>query len=85
MAFDPYEWEAIDWDDPEDEDGNYAHCLRHGVDEVVVDEVLRGRPVAIKLSPVWAEFVIAAPTPPRTSSGPSYSIDPGNAATGYGP
>lgn len=66
MAFDPYEWEAIDWDDPEDEDGNYAHCLRHDVDEVVVDEVLRERPVAIKLSPVWAEFVIAGPNAARS-------------------
>ena len=66
MAFDPYEWEAIDWDDPEDEDGNYAHCLRHDVDELVVDEVLRERPVAIKLSPVWAEFVIAGPNAARS-------------------
>lgn len=44
--FDPYEWEAIDWDDPDDEAGNLVHCLRHGVDEMVVDEVLRQRPVS---------------------------------------
>jgi hypothetical protein len=60
-VFDPYEWEAIDWDDREDEEGNYAHCLRHGVDEEVVDDVLRERPVEVKLSPVWAEFVLAGP------------------------
>ena len=65
MAFDPYEWEAIDWDDPEDEEGNYAHCLRHKVNEVVVGEVLEERPVAIKLSPVLAEFVIAGPNAAR--------------------
>lgn len=59
--FDPYEWEAIDWDELEDEEGNYVHCLRHGVDEVVVEEVLRECPVEIKLSPVWAEFVIVGP------------------------
>jgi hypothetical protein len=61
VVFDPYAWEAIDWDDPEDEEGNYAHCLRRGVDEMVVDEVLRERPVVIKLSPVYSEFVIAGP------------------------
>jgi hypothetical protein len=60
-VFDPYEWETIDWDDINDEEGNYAHCLRHGVDEDVVDQVLQERPVEIKLSPVWAEYVIAAP------------------------
>ena len=59
--FDPYGWEAIDWDDEEDEDGNLAHCLRHGVDEAVVDGVLRERPVEIKLRPVYAEYVIAGP------------------------
>jgi hypothetical protein len=61
VAFDPYEWEAIDWDDPEDEDGNYVHCLGHDVDELVVAEVLRERPVAIKLSPCYSDFVIAGP------------------------
>ena len=59
--FDPYEWEAIDWDEFDDEEGNYVHCVRHGVDEVVIDEVLRERPVEIKLRPVWAEFVITGP------------------------
>jgi hypothetical protein len=65
VAFDPYEWEAIDWDDPEDEDGNYFHCLQHDVDEVVVDEVLKERPVAIKLSPTQSDFVIAGPNAAR--------------------
>ncbi len=43
--FDPYLYEAIDWDDEDDEDGNLQHCLRHGVDEAVVGEVLATHPV----------------------------------------
>lgn len=60
-VFDAYEWEAIDWDDPDEEDGNYAHCRRHGVTETVVDGVLRELPVEIKLSPTWSDFAIAGP------------------------
>jgi hypothetical protein len=60
-VFDPYAWDSIDWDDLEDEEGNYAHCLRHGVDEDIVDEVLRQRPVEIRLSPMNAEYAIAGP------------------------
>jgi hypothetical protein len=60
-VFDPYAWDAIDWDDADDEEGNLAHCMRHGVDELVVEEVLQEQPVEIKLSPVYAEFVIAGP------------------------
>ena len=59
--FDPYEWEAIDWDDEEDEEGNYAHCLRHGVDESVVDGVLRTQPVEVNLRPRNAEYAIVGP------------------------
>lgn len=59
--FNPFAWETIDWDDLEDEEGNYVHCLVHGVDEDVVDEVLQERPVEIKLSPMWAEYAIAGP------------------------
>lgn len=59
--FDPYAWEAIDWDAAEDEAGNLAHCLRHGVDEVVVEEVLRERPVEIKLRPMYSEYALAGP------------------------
>jgi hypothetical protein len=59
--FDLYRWEAIDWDDEEDEEGNLQHCLRHGVDEIVVDEVLRTRPVEIKVRLESAEFAIVGP------------------------
>ena len=60
-VFDAYEWEAIDWDDPDEEDGNYAHCKLHGLTESVVDDVLREHPAEIKLSPIWSDFAIAGP------------------------
>ena len=53
--------EAIDWDDEEDEDGNLAHCLRHGIDEQVVAEVLGERPVEVKMKVVSAEFIMVGP------------------------
>ncbi len=59
--FDPFEFEVIDWDDEEDEDGNLAHCLAHGVDEGVVDAVLRECPVEVRLSLQTAEFAIVGP------------------------
>jgi hypothetical protein len=55
------EFEAIDSDDEEDEDGNLAHCLRHGIDEQVVDEVLREHSVELKLPLQTADFAIAGP------------------------
>jgi hypothetical protein len=61
VAFDPYAWETIHWDELDEEDSNLAHCMRHGVDEVVVEQVLQQRPVQITLSPTRAEFVIAGP------------------------
>jgi hypothetical protein len=33
MVVDLSGFEAVDWDDEEDEDGNLAHCLRHGINE----------------------------------------------------
>jgi hypothetical protein len=60
-VFDPFEFEAIDWDDDEDEGGNTVHCLRHGVDEQVVDEVLREHPVEVNLSLKTADFAIVGP------------------------
>jgi len=49
-------FEAIDWDDEEDEDGNLAPCLRHGIDEQVVDEVLTEVPVGNEMRVVTADF-----------------------------
>ena len=59
--FNPYDFEQIDWDDPEDEEGNLQHCLVHGVDELVVEEVLTERPVEVKLKLRSAEFSIVGP------------------------
>ncbi len=61
MAFDPYKFEVIDWDEEEDPDGNLQHCLRHGVDERVVAEVLRTRPVEVRMRLQSAEFAIVGP------------------------
>lgn len=54
-------FEAVDWDDEEDDDGNLAHCLRHGIDELVVDEVLAEAPAEIKMKVETAEFVLIGP------------------------
>lgn len=54
-------FERIDWDDEEDEHGNLAHCLEHGVDEAVVDQVLSEEPVEIKMRVQTAEFVVVGP------------------------
>jgi hypothetical protein len=56
-----WDFEAIDWDDEEDLDGNLAHCLSRGVDERVVDEVLREDPVEINFKVVTAEIAIVGP------------------------
>lgn len=56
-----WDFDAIDWDDDEDEDGNLVHCQSHGVDERVVDQVLRGDPVEVNLKVVTAEWVIVGP------------------------
>lgn len=61
MPFDPYAFELIDWDDEESEEGNLAHCLRHGVNERVVAEVLQEKPVEIRLAVKTAEFAIVGP------------------------
>jgi predicted transcriptional regulator len=56
-----WDFEAIDWDDEEDPDGNLVHCLRRGIDEVVVDEVLSESPVEIKMRLASAEIAIVGP------------------------
>lgn len=59
--FDLFAFDAIDWDDEEDENGNTVHCLRHGVTEEVVYEVLREHPVEIALKVQTAEFAVVGP------------------------
>ncbi len=55
------DFEAVDWDDEEDEDGNLAHCLRHGIDEQVVDEVLNGAPAEVRMKLDAADFALVGP------------------------
>jgi hypothetical protein len=55
------DFEAIDWDDEEDEDGNLAHCLLHGIDEQVVDEVLSEAPAEIRMKLDTADFALVGP------------------------
>jgi hypothetical protein len=55
------DFSAIDWDEEDDVDGNLAHCLRHGVDERIVDDVLAIEPVQIDIPLETAEFVICGP------------------------
>lgn len=56
-----WDFEAIDWDDEEDEDGNLAHCLVHGVDERVVDQVLSEEPVKVTMELRTAEIAVVGP------------------------
>jgi len=56
-----WDFERIDWDDEEDEDGNLHHCLQRGIDEAVVDQVLREEPVEIKMRLATADFAIVGP------------------------
>ncbi|MGA2803999.1 MAG: hypothetical protein ABSF89_06360 [Acidimicrobiales bacterium] len=53
--------EGIDWDDEEDEEGNLVHCLRHGVTEAVVDQVLRNDPSLVKTRLKTATFAVLGP------------------------
>ncbi len=58
---DLWDFEAIDWDDEDDEDGDLRHCLRHGIDQSIVEAVLREEPVEIKMTVRSAEFAIVGP------------------------
>lgn len=55
------DFDAIDWDAEDDPTGNHAHCAEHGIDEHVVDEVLRGDWVDVELPVDTAEFAIVGP------------------------
>jgi hypothetical protein len=60
-VFDPSHFDAIEWDDEDDDDGNLVHCLRHGVTERIVGDVLWQNPVEIKLASTGADFIIVGP------------------------
>jgi hypothetical protein len=87
-AMDLGKYEAIDWDDeeeqPDEQLNNLLHCLRHGVDERVVDEVLSEEPVEIRLpaqvakEPSWGQIALGA------RCGHCCSTRPTNVVTGCG-
>ena len=56
-----WDFEAIDWDDEDDEDGNLLHCLRRGIDERIVSQVLSEAPVEIKMRLASAEIALVGP------------------------
>jgi hypothetical protein len=62
-------YEAIDWDSeeeqPDEQRNNLLHCLRHGVDEQVVYEVLAEEPVEIRLHLQSAEAAFTGPNRAR--------------------
>jgi hypothetical protein len=59
--FDALEWEAIEWDDPDDEQGNYVHCMRHSVTDTVVYDLLREWPVEVTIGQTWSDYAITGP------------------------
>lgn len=59
------DFEDIDWDDPDTDEGNFAHCqqadhLGFNPDRVVA-EVLAEQPVEIKFATQTAEFAVVGP------------------------
>jgi hypothetical protein len=65
VVLDLARYDAIDWDDDEDADGNLAHCRRvehlGPTPERVVAEVLSEEPVEIKMKVQTAEFAVVGP------------------------
>src|SRR6266540_7125139 len=64
-----YDFEDLDWDNEDDEEGNYQHCL--GADHLgedpkrVVDELLAEEPVRSKLRLGTAAFALVGPNAAR--------------------
>ena len=76
--------EGIDWDNEDDEEGNLVHCLRHGVTESVVDQVLRNDPSLVKTRLKTATFAVLGRTT-KECSGFCISIGHIIEGTGCGP
>ena len=51
---------GIEWDPEEFERGNLAHCLKHDVDEIVVEEALYGDWINIEIAVDTAEFAVGS-------------------------
>lgn len=64
------DFEGIEWDDDDDEDGNLAHCRRPDRlgpnPERIVDEVVSEQPVKVKFKTVSAELAIVDPDRSRS-------------------
>lgn len=76
------EFDAIDWDPVEAENGNLAKCMRRGIDEFVVWEVLEGDWVDVEMPVDTAEFVVLAQTKSVIKCGRCFSPHPQRAAIG---
>jgi hypothetical protein len=55
----------IDWDPVDAENSNLAKCMRRGIDQFVVAEVLEGEWVSVIRPVETAEFVIVGPNEER--------------------
>jgi hypothetical protein len=58
---DPDDFDTIDWDPIEVENGNLAKCMKRGIDQGVVWEVLAGDWVDIEMPVDTADFAIVGP------------------------
>jgi hypothetical protein len=61
------EFDAIEWDPVEAENGNLAKCMKRGIDEFVVWEVLEGDWIDVEMPVDTAEFAIVGPNEERNS------------------
>ena len=59
------DFDTIDWDPVEAENSNLAKCMRRGIDQFVVAEVLEGEWVSVIRPVETAEFVIVGPNEER--------------------
>jgi hypothetical protein len=59
------EFDAIEWDPREAENGNLAKCMKRGIDEGAVWEVLEGDWIDVEMPVETAEFAIVGPNEER--------------------
>jgi hypothetical protein len=59
------DFDTIDWDPTEVEGSNLAKCMKRGIDEAVVWEVLEGDWVDVEMPVNTAEFVVVGPNEER--------------------
>ncbi len=62
---DPDDFDLLDWDPLEAEGSNLAKCMKRGVDQGVVWEVLEGDWVDVEMPVDTAEFAIVGPNEER--------------------